>query len=82
MLSSVQLANLRNIDLSTCDIESLVDLREIKIDTAKPVIDRVNSYFSQIKNPYLFKVDDVVVKVKYGNGKTFLDSLTTILTME
>lgn len=82
MLSSVQLSNLRNIDLSTCDIESLVDLREIKIDTAKPVIDRVNSYFSQIKNPYLFKVDDVVVKVKYGNGKTFLDSLTTILTME
>ena len=82
MLNSVQLSNLRNIDLSTCDIESLVDLREIKIDTAKPVIDRVNSYFSQIKNPYLFKVDDVVVKVKYGNGKTFLDSLTTILTME
>jgi len=59
-----------------------VDLRDITIDLNKPVIDRIDSFLQQIKNPYLFKVDDVIVKVKYGSGKTFEESLCTLLTME
>ena len=82
MLSTLQLSKCREEDIRNCDPEMLVDLREIVVDTAKPVIERIDSFLSQIKNPYLFKVDDIVVKVKYGTGKTFSDSLVTILSME
>ena len=37
-------------------LESLVDIRDVKIDRSKPVEERMKSYVEQIKNPYLFKV--------------------------
>ena len=82
LISSFQLSKMRDIELSSCKTDTLVDLRDITIDLNKPVIDRIDSFLQQIKNPYLFKVDDVIVKVKYGSGKTFDESLCTILTME
>lgn len=82
MISSFQLSKMRDVELATCKAETLVDLRDIAIDTSKPVIERIDSFLDQVKNPYLFKVDDVIIKVKYGRGKTFEESLSTILTME
>lgn len=82
MLTSLQLSECRNMDIRKCDPETLVDLRDIEIDSALPVFDRVSSFLHQIRNPYLFKVDDTVVKVQYGTGKCLSDALVTILSME
>ena len=82
MFSSIQLSACKNVDIRGCNPEALVDLRDIAIDTTLPVTERINSFLHQIKNPYLFKVDDTVVKVTYGTGKSFSDSLVTILSME
>ena len=82
MFTSNQLSACKNIDIRNCNPDALVDLRDVAIDTTLPVSDRIHSFLHQIKNPYLFKVDDTVVKVKYGTGKSFSDSLITILSME
>ena len=43
--------------------ESLVDIRDVKLDSSMEQADRVRSFIQQVKNPYRFKVGDVVVNV-------------------
>lgn len=70
----------RKFDLKNCDVSNIIDLREIVIDTSKSLSDRVNSFFSNIDNPYLFKVDDVIVSVDYCGEKSFFDVMLKILS--
>ena len=56
-------------------LDELVDIRDVKIDRALPVEDRIISYVQQIKNPYMFKVGDIVVKVSYTEGGPSLQEL-------
>lgn len=53
--------------------ESLVDIRDVKLDSSMEQADRVRSFIQQVKNPYLFKVGDVVVNVAYTNGGATLN---------
>ena len=46
-------------------LDSLVDIRDVKIDRSMSVEDRMKSYVEQIKNPYMFKVGNTVVTVSY-----------------
>lgn len=59
---------------------SLVDIRNVKLDFSAPVQERMKSYVQQIKNPYMFKVGDVVVRVSYANtAATINDSFANLL---
>ena len=80
MFSSAELKNCRADDFSSYD--NYTDLREIKIDESKKVSERVESFLEQVKNPYLFKVGDVFVKVNYKDEKDLADSLITLLSNE
>ena len=55
----------RNSDIMSCDPNMLVDLREVQIDTALPVQKRMEQFLLQVGNPYLFRVDGIVVKASY-----------------
>ena len=79
MLTGAELAQRRTSQISTCDENSVMDLRDVIIDTTQPVIDRMESFINQVKNPYLFKVGDVIIKVEYGDGKNFKDALSDVL---
>ena len=52
----------KNMKCSTAD-EQLVDIRDVKIDRTLPTEERIRSFVEQIRDPYKFKVGDVVVKV-------------------
>ena len=73
---------LKNIDIEQCEADQLVDLRSVSIDKSRPVPERMCSFVKQIKNPYLFKVDDITVKVEFSSGKSFEDSLLSFLLAE
>lgn len=61
-------------------LESLVDFRDVKIDRSKPVEERMKSYVEQIKNPYLFKVGNTIVRVSYANTQaTINDNFVNLL---
>ena len=61
-------------------LDSLVDIRDVKIDRSQPVEERVKSYVEQIKNPYLFKVGNTVVRVSYANTQaTINDNFVNLL---
>lgn len=73
---------LKNIDIDQCEPEQLVDLSTVSIDKTLPVPERMRSFVSQIKNPYLFKVDDITVRVAFSSGKSFEDALLSFLLEE
>ena len=78
MFNSHDLMQCRAQDFTSYDPVSLVDLRDITIDTEKPVTQRVQDFIEQVKNPYIFKVGDITVKVNYGEGKQLSDALVNL----
>ena len=72
----------RNTDIMACDPDMLVDLREVHIDTALPVQKRMERFVQQVGNPYLFKVDGLIIKTVYlPDAKNRLcDSLCDLLS--
>ena len=61
-------------------LDSLVDIRDVKIDRSMSVEDRMKSYVEQIKNPYMFKVGNTVVRVSYANTRaTINDNFVNLL---
>ncbi|MBO5333003.1 MAG: hypothetical protein J6B37_02685 [Clostridia bacterium] len=65
--------------MALCDKNALTDLRDITIDKSKSVMERIENFTGQVKNPYLFKVGDVIVKVAYSGGKDFSGALSSAL---
>ena len=63
---------MKAVDIRTVDRETLVDIRDVKIDRLLPLEERVRSFVEQIKNPYCFRCGDTVVKT------SFLDTDVTL----
>jgi hypothetical protein len=76
------LNDLKHIDIEQYEPDQLVDLRSVSIDKSLPVPERMSTFVKQIKNPYLFKVDDITVKVEFSSGKSLEDSLLSFLLTE
>lgn len=55
------------------NIDTLIDIRDVKLDDSLGQIERVKSFLQQIKDPYCFKVGDVVVNVAYTEGGATLN---------
>jgi len=69
-----------NINNTDNVLSSLVDIRDVKIDKSLPTEERIKSYVEQIKNPYKFKVGDVIVKVSFsGNENTISDNFVNMI---
>ena len=80
MLNYFDLINLKTAAIADYSKDSLVDLRDVKIDSGKSVPEKMNDYFEQIKNPYLFKVGDMRVKLSFGGERSFTDALGAVIS--
>lgn len=78
-LTVTDLKALRNADISARNIDELVDLRNVDIKRNLPLGQRADDFIEQVGNPYLFRVDDIVVKVEFGDGKEFSEILTNVI---
>lgn len=59
----------------------MLSIRDVKIDKSLPTEKRIKSYVEQIKNPYKFKVGDVIVKVSFSeNENTISDNFVNMIT--
>ena len=79
MLTKSQLALCKDAEIALCDKSALTDLRDITVDKSKSVRERIENFTGQVKNPYLFKVGDVIVKVAYSGGKDFPGALSSAI---
>ena len=80
MLNSFDLMNLKTAAIADYSKDILVDLHDVKIDPSKSVTEKMNDYFEQIKNPYLFKVGDMRVKLSFGGDRSFTDALGAVIS--
>ena len=67
------LEEMRNVDIRTVSRDDLVDIRDVHIDPDQPKEERIRQFISQIKNPYCFKVGNVVVKTEFADTDRTLD---------
>ena len=57
----------------------LPDLAQIQINPALPIQERIQHFIADIGNPYLFRVSDTVVHVRYSSQPaTLQDRLTRL----
>lgn len=72
LLKNIDFEKLKNIDIITVDKEELVDIKDINIDLTLPYELRILNYIEQIKNPYCYKMGDVVVKIEFDESENAL----------
>ena len=70
------------MDFSDAKLEELADIGKIRIDRKKSVEEKKRQYLNQVKNPYLVKVGDTMVKIRFANnGVSFEDAFENLLLM-
>ena len=76
-----RLSDLHNSSFQDCDKSSLKSLEDLDlVSYAFP--GKLDEYLGDVVNPYLFKVDDVTVKMEFNsNGKKFSDSLSSVIQL-
>ena len=68
MIDKLQLQQMRNVDITQVDRSTLVDIRNIHIDSSLP--------FEQIVNPYCFLCGDTPVRIRFvAEDRTLKQSL-------
>lgn len=72
-MQSSPIINMKNIDLNTVDRDELVDIRDVKVNTALPKQERAIDFIRQIGNPYCYKHGKYVVKVGFSDTEVSLE---------
>lgn len=72
MFTEKELEDLKQVDPLTVNLDDLIDINDVEIQTELPREERIADFIRQIKNPYLFKCGDVVVKIEFSDSVTTL----------
>ena len=71
-----QLQQMKGVDITQANRSTLVDIRNIHIDSSLPAAKKMQSYLEQIVNPYCFLCGDTPVRIRFASeGKTLKQSL-------
>ena len=72
-MQSASIIDMKNIDLDTVNRDELVDIRDVKVNTALPKLERAIDFICQIGNPYCYKHGKYVVKVGFSDTEVSLE---------
>jgi len=79
-LTREKLQEMAAVDIRRVDSNSLTDLRDIVIDTKKPVPQKLASFAEQTQNVYVHRIGDYIVKVRFQKeGPTIDDKMEEYL---
>lgn len=66
-------------DFSDVKLEELMDISGIQIDRDLPLEDRKKQYLKKVGNPYLVRVGNMKVKVRFTGGISFNEAFENML---
>ena len=70
----------KNMKIEYINLDDVDELSSIKIDRRKSGNERILDFLTQVKNPYIFKVNGRLVRFCFSeNGPTADDCLTRVL---
>ena len=79
-LTREKLQEMAAVDIRNVDINSLTDLRDIVVDTKKPVPQKLATFAEQTNNVYMHRIGDYIVKVCFRQeGPTIDDKMEEYL---
>ena len=79
-LTRETLREMAEVDIRNVDINTLTDLRDIVVDTKKPVPQKLASFAEQTNNVYVHRIGDYIVKVRFQKeGPTIDDKMEEYL---
>ena len=74
-----KLERCRNVNLDDVKLEDVDEITDIKIDRRKPS-NEILAFLMKAKNPYIFKVNGKLVRIRFSNAdKTTDDCFTKVL---
>ena len=56
---------MKDVDIRTVDLDTVVDIRDIEINTDLPVPERIRDFYRQGGSLYVMKVGKTLVKTNY-----------------
>lgn len=76
-----KLERCRNVNLDDVKLENVDEITSIKIDRRKPSEERILDFLTKVKNPYIFKVNGKLVRIRFSENTdlTADDCLTEVL---
>ena len=75
-----KLKRCRNMKLEDVNLDDVDELSSIKIDRRKSSNERILDFLTKVKNPYIFKVNGRLVRMRFSeNGPTADECLTNML---
>ena len=75
-----KLERCRNVNLDDVKLEDVDEITDIKIDTRKGSNERILDFITKAKNPYIFKVNGKLVRIRFSDtDKTADECLTNVL---
>ena len=70
----------KNMKLEDVTLDDVDEISSIKIDRRKSSNERILDFIMKVKNPYIFKVNGKLVKIRFSDtDKTAEDCLTSVL---
>ena len=79
-ITDEELDTMETVDVRTVDINTLTDIRDIKIDTKLPVEKKMALFAKQTNNLFVHRIGDYVVKVRFQKeGPTIDDKMEEYL---
>lgn len=75
-----KLKRYKNIKINETNINDVDELSEIKINRKKSKEEKILDFISKTKNPYIFKVNDKLVKIEFNDtGTNAEEAITNII---
>ena len=68
-----ELEAMKKVDIRTVDIDTLRDIRDVKINTDLPKEERILDFIRQIGNPYCYRHGKYVVKISFADTDVTLE---------
>lgn len=69
------------VDIRDVNPAELVDIADITVDTSLPKKQRLLNYIEQVKNPYCFKSNGMVVKISFAGKRSLEECLCSYISM-
>ena len=67
--------------VNTFNIEDFADLKALTVDKTKSQPERLKQFITDVKNPYMVRVGDTLVRIEFTGGRNFSDALTAAFLM-
>ena len=72
-MKAIEFEEMKKVDIRTVELNILEDLDKIDVDKSLTKEERLLDFITEIKNPFCFICNGMVVKTSYSNTKDSLE---------